>query len=764
MIRIILFAGISLQAMAAQLPGWHGLWTRDRDGGRAIMDGSAIRIEHEGRQDWALTRRERMTVAAGDLFEMSASVKVAGTGYCNIGVVTRTKAGKVIEWMYGADTSKKADGWQRLHARFLITEDIHSIEPRLTGAGQATVWLKDFSCRKTGNLDAIRNRDFPQTCRLSNQDLALTYHPANGLINVIHKPTGIHYKQFDAGTVVGLRCTQENNRIQATLMHVATGLTFDMMVELEKDRPEYRVMLEGKGPLKRALAFPHPYVQAKDTSLVIPMNEGISYPVTDPAIPGMRLIAYGGHGICMAFWGATNGAAGHMAIIETPDDAAIRIHRVKEHLAVSPEWDPRKGRFGYGRKLRYAFFKKGAHVAICKRYRKAMKARGNLVTLADKRRANPHVDRLIGAVNVWCWDRDALAIVKDLQAAGIERILWSHRSAPTTIKAMNALPGVLTSRYDIYQDVMDPANFKHLRGVHPDWTTEAWPAELMRDARGDWRRGWRVKGKDGVMRPCGVLCDACAPAHAEKRIGLELATHPYRCRFIDTTTASSWRECHDPAHPMTRTDSRIAKMKLLETVSRRFNLVTGSETGHDAAVPHVHYFEGMLSLGPYRVPDAGRNMGQILKEVPERVAKFQVGHAYRLPLWELVYHDCVVAQWYWGDYNNKLPAIWDKRNLFNALYGTPPMFMFNRRFWHENKDRFVQSYRLIAPVARAAGYSEMVDHRFLTPDRAVQQTRFANGVTVTVNFGDKAAKLPDGREIKPMAAQVQGIKNRSSQP
>ena len=83
--------------------------------------------------------------------------------------------------------------------------------------------------------------------------------------------------------------------------------------------------------------------------------------------------------------------------------------------------------------------------------------------------------------------------------------------------------------------------------------------------------------------------------------------------------------------------------------------MTGSETGHEAAVPYVHYFEGMLSLGPYRVPDAGRDMQRILDDVPEQVAKFQTGHFYRLPLWELVYHDCVVAQWYWGDYNNKLP-------------------------------------------------------------------------------------------------------------
>jgi hypothetical protein len=162
----------------------------------------------------------------------------------------------------------------------------------------------------------------------------------------------------------------------------------------------------------------------------------------------------------------------------------------------------------------------------------------------------------------------------------------------------------------------------------------------------------------------------------------------------------------------------------------------------------------MSSLGPYRVPAAGRNMTMILEEVPERVARFQLGHEYRLPLWELVYHDCVIAQWYWGDYNNKLPALWDKRDLFNILYGTPPMFMFTRSFWDGNKARFVQSYENICPLARLTGSLEMVDHRFLTPGRDVQQTVFADGTRVTVNFGDRSYRLPGGGKVAPMGFLV----------
>ncbi|HUV63826.1 MAG TPA: glycoside hydrolase, partial [Sedimentisphaerales bacterium] len=439
----------------------------------------------------------------------------------------------------------------------------------------------------------------------------------------------------------------------------------------------------------------------------------------------------------------------------TPDDASIQMKRLDGNLCIAPVWDPQKGRFGYTRKLRYVFFDRGGHVVICKRYRAYAKEAGLLKTLEQKRTENPNVDLLVGAVNVWSWEKDALSIVREMKALGIERILWSQRQAPEVIEAMNRMDGVLTSRYDIYQDLMDPQIVKDkLRGQHSDWTQAGWPADIMLDEKGEPRPGWRVKGKDGQMYPCGVLCDKQAIQYAGQRVPEELKTHPYRCRFIDTTTASPWRECYHPDHPMTRSESRHWKMELLRYMSQTMNLVTGSETGHDAAVPYVHYFEGMLSLGSYRVPDAGRNMGQILDEVPERVARFQVGHKYRLPLWELVYHDCVVAQWYWGDYNNKLPALWQKRDLFNILYGTAPMFMFNRQVWGQYKDRFAASYKDICPITRAVGYAEMTGHRFVTADRDVQQTTFANGVIVTVNFGDKPYRLPDGKDIAPMGYHV----------
>ncbi|HWW00615.1 MAG TPA: DUF5696 domain-containing protein [Candidatus Acidoferrum sp.] len=85
------------------------------------------------------------------------------------------------------------------------------------------------------------------------------------------------------------------------------------------------------------------------------------------------------------------------------------------------------------------------------------------------------------------------------------------------------------------------------------------------------------------------------------------------------------------------------------------------------------------------------------------------------------------------------------------------MFMFDRKLWASQKERFVQSYRNTCTAVRATGYSEMTDHRFLTADRNVQQTTFANGMTVTVNFGETAFPLRSGQKVPPMGMRVIGM-------
>jgi hypothetical protein len=751
---------------------WHALWTREPEKGNLVIDKTTVhagnhaaRINHTGKEDWSLTSNTSIPVAYGDTFTLSAWVRIEGKGNATVCVTTYDAEDQAVNWSAGSDTVSGTHEWVLLESGFMVPRGVVRIVPRLIGYGEATVWADDVVLEKTGNILSDQAQGAPDSFVLENKQISLLFSAESATFQVTDLRTGNVTRQKAAhGEIVIQKLVAAGTAMEIHGYDGANGLFFKAVVQVSEKEPEFSLSITSKGKMRSPLRFPHPFITEAGTYLVVPMNEGISYPVEDASINPMRLIAYGGHGISMGFWGATDGAHGHMAILETPDDASIRMDREGGLLNIAPEWEGQKERFGYERKLRYVFFDKGGHVAMCKRYRTYAKSIGLLKTLEEKRQENPKVDLLIGAVNVWCWERGAVNIINDLQSVGIDHILWSHRRPPHVIEKMNAIEGVLSSRYDIYQDLQDPETVKkHLTWAHPDWTQTGWPHDLMLDQYGAWRKGWAVKGKDGAMHAGGVLCDKQAIPYARERVGNELKTHAYRSRFIDTTTASPWRECYHPDHPMTRTESKYWKMELLRLMSEEMKLVTGSETGHEAAVPYVHYFEGMMSLGPYRVPDAGRDMGRIWDEVPERVAKFQTGHQYRLPLWELVYHDCVVSQWYWGDYNNKLPALWDKRDLFNALYGTPPMFMFpantwmadrDKQYWAENKERFAQSYRNVCSIARKVGYAEMIDHQFLTPDRSVQQTTFANGIRVTVNFGENTYQLESGEEVVAMGIFV----------
>ncbi len=740
---------------------WSRVWAHDEGQAVVGMDpavrhqaGASLRIEHRGTRDWSLNPETRLPAQAGDLLEASAWVRVQGQGNASVCFTLRDAQGAVLAWSAGEDTAAGDGAWHHLRGRVLVPAGITSYVPRLIGQAAATVWMEDYRVRR---LQAKATGASLKSAAISNECIEAAFDPVQGAFSIRDLRSGRTWRQepLTGVRLPVLTAAATDRALVADLFDAGNDLVVRMTATLAPHAAELVVELAAEGAMRAPLNFPPAFVPERGTRLIVPVNEGIAYPVEDPALGEMRYVCYGGHGLCMAFFGVTDGAAGVLTLFETADDAQLQLKRNgAKLLAAQPVWVGEKNQFGYARKLRYVVFQQGGHVAMCKRYRSYVAELGRLKTFTQKRAENPDVDLLAGAANIWFMDRDQLPTIRAMQSNGIHRILWSAAGGGEQIATMNKLPGVLTSRYDIFQDAMNPEKFPLLGHIHSDWTSSAWPTGMILRANGDWERGWEVKAKDGTRIACGVLCDKLAPDFARRRIAEELKTRPYHCRFIDTTTASPWRECYAPAHPMTRRESREAKMELLGVISRELKQICGSETGHDAAVPFVHYFEGMLSLGPYRVPDSGRNMMEKVEVVPERVAKFQLGADYRLPLWELVYHDCVVAQWYWGDYNNKLPALWDKRDLFNALYGTPPMFMFNRREWARDRERFVQSYRATCPVARATFYSEMTDHRYLSADRQVQQTHFADGTTVTVNFGQTPFTLPDGRTLAALASDV----------
>jgi len=739
--------------------GWEPIWTRDAGAGTAGADTAAphggkcsLRVVHHGAKDWSVAQSQQVPVQPGDILTLGGWVKFTGTGDAQLSVVVRGPDGAVLDWIAGLAATGDTPAWTALKRRLVVPAGAATVQFRFTGDGPGTASLDDASLSRE-RLPKDISAQTGRTLRLANPVLEVVVSAEDGTFAVKDKRSGAIWKQGpgSAGLVLMNAVPLSRTAIKLTLRNVLDGFPLTATLTLAPRRPELTVRLTGQGPVQEAISYPAAFVTGPNTCLVVPMNEGILYPVDDASIPMMTLVAYSGHGLCMPWFGATDPqtGVGVMTILRTPDDARVAItRRLGTGLFIQPEWEATRGAFGYERVLTSIFFTQGGYVAQAKRYREFAQASGLFKTLAQKKAENPAVDKLVGAVNVWNWDPDKLGLCREMKAAGMTRVLWSAGGSPEEITQINAL-GYLTSRYDIYQDVFppdSPAGLKHA----------GWPEDLVRLPGGEMMNGWADKQKnaDGSERiwQGGVINSGRGLARAKLEIPRDLKATPYGCRFIDTTTASPWREDYSPAHPLTRSQDRAYKMALLKFCAHDMKQVVGTETGIDPSVPYADYYEGMLSLGPYRLPDSGYDMIGYRTPTADFL-KFQVGHFYRIPLWELVYHECVVAQWYWGDATNKSPEAWPQRDLFNTLYATPPLFFFDTARWKKDKAHFVQSYKAVCPLARRLGYDEMRSHEFLTPDHAVQRTRWLSGAEIVVNFGTQPYRLPDGR-IAPALGSV----------
>ena len=162
--------------------------------------------------------------------------------------------------------------------------------------------------------------------RLSNRFLDVTAEPVTGALHVSGKRSGAKWDQKSPRPGIVWRSI---SIADGKLLFVSDAYRAEL--KLDASRPEFEVTIGGEGPMKDLVSFPLPFVTAAGSSLVVPMNEGILYPAEDDTIGPMQLVAYGGHGISMPWFGVfrREGGAGVMAIIETPDDASIDINRVK---------------------------------------------------------------------------------------------------------------------------------------------------------------------------------------------------------------------------------------------------------------------------------------------------------------------------------------------------------------------------------------------------------------------------------------------------
>lgn len=743
---------------------WSKLWMRENGkvtqgySLEGLNNSGCLFIENTGEADWAYPQNTLVKVKAGEIFNFEGFIKTEGKKIsATMGVVLYDKDKKLLQWEYVKETVTKPGEWVKVMRRFAVPKESEYIMFRIIGEGAGKTWFDNITFRKEAE-SIIINKNLKPLYSLENDFLRYKFNIQEGVISVLDKRINKEWTSSNALNHLIIADVLEANERQINLVLIDTELLqrHRVSINLVQGLPEieYEIDTENNEKFSK-LEFP-PIFALRDTmQFVVPLQEGMLIPRDFPFNDFPGQLRYFGWELSMAFIGVIDGEMGWMEIVETPND--FEVAKVKDEegkLFLKNRWIPEKGAFGYKRRIKYCFFDKGSYVAIAKRYREYADGKGLLQTLLEKdSKRNGNISKLIGAVNVWYWGLEKFDLANEMKKAGVQKVLFAEADK-WSIKKINKL-GFLTSKYDIYQDVWPPI-YREITANHVGW-----PEDLVLDQDGNRIKGWSII-KNEKEYPGGVNCSIPILPRLKKDITNDLKNSPYNTRFIDTVTCTPWRECYNPKHPTTRGDDIRYKMESLEFCSNDMHLVTGSENGVDCAVPYCDYFEGMMSICIGRAPGTGRDVAKVSYVKPtENFLKYQVGEKYRIPLWELVYGDCVVSTAFWGDSSNRIPEVWDKRDLFNILYGNMPLWAIRDwKHWEKYKDRFIECYKNVSPVFEKVGFEEMLTHRFISGDRNVHETTFSNNIKIIVNFGDNDFQLNDQNYLLPKKGFVVFEKNK----
>ena len=401
-------------------------------------------------------------------------------------------------------------------------------------------------------------------------------------------------------------------------------------------------------------------------------------------------------------------------------------------------------------RLHYDFVTEGGYVALAKLYRDYfLAAHPELQPLRDRVSRRPPVGALKDGVYVYFWGSspaDDLQLVSELKAAGIDRgvavFIAKHpidRALFDGIKRLGWVPGSYH---------MPTGNLFRV-GRH-GWPNAVLAGRMQAD---ELRRSADPKSWDRICAKYQL------PLWLQKAKGL-IDSYGTQLFYFDTLVVQL-APCLSPSHPSTIEENQQARLELAQE-TQGLGSVVGSGEGLSPtwALPGLDFFEGLMSLGTYggprlRIPAGGYETD--LGNSYASDAAVILDEKIRIPLYQLAFHDYVAGTWVWRDTNfQSRPFAW-KKDLFNILYGTMPMWHINRRLWESHKSDYVASYRAIASVRSRIGFARMTGHGWLTPDRTVQYTDWDTGDRTIVNFGLRPYQSSNTATVAPKSFVVQSL-------
>lgn len=546
-----------------------------------------------------------------------------------------------------------------------------------------------------------------------------------------------------------------------TFGNVCSKLAFETFVWIEEATGfvyfQWRPICEDKVSLT-AIYWPGPmdfYNKDRDWYTLLNIQQGLLIPNDWDQELGELL--FDGRFCCagnyMPWFSQIRQRAGYLAICEQPWDSRLYAEHPGggPYTRVGVKWGPSLGKIRYCRSIRYSFLSDCDYNDICKQYRDYVKEQGLFCTLEEKSARVPLVDRLIGSSFLHLGIKNHVNPQSEFYDPGqpdkYERVVpFSDRSDELLSyyrlgfeKLYLHLDGWGAKGYDNGHPDYLPAcpeaggyeglkalahtarSCGYLFGLHDQYRDYYFDAETFDSQFG-------CLNMDGSItqhsRWAGghqaILCASQAPYYV-KRNFLTLSKNGIRpdCAYLDVFTCNEGDECSNPRHPMTREDCFRFRSRCFDLLLS-LGILPSSEEVSDWSMKNLVF----CHYAPY----------EFMMHQPGTPKK-----GVAVPLFNLVYHDCVIQPWMMEKMNSQ-----EDYMLYALLNGGAPYLIrdgaypgIDGSFVPEFQFTLEEAYercKIVAELHEQVAKKEMISHCFPCGDYNVQKTRFAGGIAVTIDL------------------------------
>jgi len=316
--------------------------------------------------------------------------------------------------------------------------------------------------------------------------------------------------------------------------------------------------------------------------------------------------------------------------------------------------------------------------------------------------------------------------------------------------------GYLFGTYDSFHSIHDPA----LQGTDNTWPTAQFDKELYECGKILRKDGTPVGGFKGVGAKLSPLA---ARPYVEQRVRRNMANVAYSYYFVDCDAYGEVYDDYSPLHRAGQADDAAARIDRMRWIGETFRVPIGSEGGCFRFAGAIHVSEGIFGplfgwgdadmrdknseyfLGGYYPPDGPRIFTQ---QVPlkEKYQFLYYDPRFRLPLYEIVFHDSVVTTHHWQNASLKFENVAETVALTELLYVVPPLYHMNLDEFDKHGEEMKRRLERFSPLHRELGFAQMTDFAWLSDDRLLQRTVFDDSVELIANFS-KATREYSGLSI-----------------